>query len=246
MEKRSLFEGEEDTSSAFNINKDFAKRFEHNKRRELLDRGREKFGALIDGESESSESEEDDEGELINAAVEKKFLETIAMIRDNDPKLKKVQGELFKDSDFEQDSASDKGKEGKKLTYKDQIRSDVLKRAAGGASSDSEEEEGGLFTRKRQGETMAEEEARLKSEFKKRAESDESENEDFLKRKQESEASEPEDLERLKPDEVLVKAQRKAKKELKMETDTDLLKRFYGDESKLDQTDKFLRNYILL
>lgn len=31
-----------------------------------------------------------------------------------------------------------------------------------------------------------------------------------------------------------------------METDKELLKRFYGDESKLDQTDKFLRNYILL
>ena len=31
-----------------------------------------------------------------------------------------------------------------------------------------------------------------------------------------------------------------------MVTDKDLLKRFYGDESQLDQTDKFLRNYILL
>jgi protein KRI1 len=132
MDKRSLFEGEDESSSAFKINKDFAKRFEHNKRRELLERGREKFGALLDGESESSESEEDDDGELINAAVEKKFLETIAMIRDNDPKLKKVEGELFKDSDFEEDeSASDRGKEAKKLTYKDQIRSEVLKRAEG-------------------------------------------------------------------------------------------------------------------
>jgi protein KRI1 len=129
MEKRRLFEGEDETSSAFKINKDFAKRFEHNKRRELLERGRDKFGSLLDGESESSESEEDDDGELINAAVEKKFLETIAMIRDNDPKLKKVQGELFKDSDFELESASERGKEGKKLTYKDQIRSEVLKRA---------------------------------------------------------------------------------------------------------------------
>jgi hypothetical protein len=81
---------------------------------------------------------------------------------------------------------------------------------------------------------MAEEEARLKSEFKARAVSDESEGDDFLKRKQESEASDVEDFERLKPDEVLVKAQKKAKKELKLETDTDLLKRFYGDESKLD------------
>jgi hypothetical protein len=31
-----------------------------------------------------------------------------------------------------------------------------------------------------------------------------------------------------------------------METDIDLLKRFYGDENQLDSTDKFLRNYILL
>ena len=29
-------------------------------------------------------------------------------------------------------------------------------------------------------------------------------------------------------------------------TDTDLLKRFYGNEKSLDSTDKFLRNYILL
>lgn len=56
----------------------------------------------------------------------------------------------------------------------------------------------------------------------------------------------PDDLTKLKVDKVLTAAKRKAKKELKMETDTDLLKRFYGDESQLDSTDKFLRNYILL
>ena len=53
--------------------------------------------------SEESEEEEDDEGELINATVGKKFLETIAMIRNNDPKLKQTEGELFKDSDFEEE-----------------------------------------------------------------------------------------------------------------------------------------------
>jgi hypothetical protein len=40
----------------------------------------------------------------------------------------------------------------------------------------------------------------------------------------------PEDIENLKPEKVLKVAKRKAKKELKMETDVDLLKRFYGDE----------------
>ena len=29
-------------------------------------------------------------------------------------------------------------------------------------------------------------------------------------------------------------------------TDEDLLKRFWGNDNKLDTTDKFLRNYILL
>lgn len=200
MDKRSLFEGEDEAAGAgFKINKDFAKRFEHNKRRELLDRGRERFGAELESEA-SSESEEDDDGELINAAVEKKFLETIAMIRDNDPKLKGVQGELFKDSDFEEVASSSGDRGAKKLTYKDQVREEVLKRAEGSDSGSDSEEEGGLFSRRRQGETMAEEEARLKSEFKARADSDESEGDDFLRRKQESEASDVEDLERLKPD----------------------------------------------
>ena len=73
---------------------------------------------MLNEEDESSESEEDDDGELINAVVEKKFLETIAMIRENDPKLKQVDGELFKDSDFEAEAEGEKEKQ-KPITYKD-------------------------------------------------------------------------------------------------------------------------------
>ena len=92
------------------INPEFARRFEHNRRRELLDKGKEKYGerALLGSDASSSGSEdedEDDEGELINANVEKKFLETIAMIRANDPKLKQVEGEVFRDEDFEGSSS---------------------------------------------------------------------------------------------------------------------------------------------
>ena len=102
---------------------------------------------------------------------------------------------------------------------------------------------------------MVEEEARLKREFKDKAritpnDQDESD-EEFLRKKGDSSDEEdlesmPEDIENLKPEKVLKVAKRKAKKELKMETDVDLLKRFYGDEKQLDSTDKFLRNYILL
>ena len=81
------------------------------------------------------------------------------------------------------------------------------------------------------------------------AEAEDSSDDGFLKKKgddSDDEESIPEDIETIKPERVLTVARKKARKELKMETDTDLLKRFYGDESQLDSTDKFLRNYILL
>ena len=125
----------------------------------------------------------------------------------------------------------------------------------GRGASDSEEEaeessDGGERPsgKKTGGETMMEEERRLKKEFKQAANAEDSDDGFVLKKARESSEDEamPEDIENLKPEKVLKVAQKKAKKELKMETDTDLLKRFYGDESKLDSTDKFLRNYILL
>lgn len=33
---------------------------------------------------------------------------------------------------------------------------------------------------------------------------------------------------------------------MQLVTDVELMKRFWGDDNKLDQNDKFLRNYILL
>lgn len=103
------------------INEEFAKKFEHNKRRELLDKGQAKYGTLLDNdnsESQESSEDEDDDGDLINAKVEKKFLETIAMIRANDPKLKEAEGELFNDEDFDEGEVV-KQKKDKKMTYKD-------------------------------------------------------------------------------------------------------------------------------
>ncbi len=39
---------------------------------------------------------------------------------------------------------------------------------------------------------------------------------------------------------------KKRGKDMPLVTDTELLKRFWGDDNKLDTHDKFLRNYILL
>lgn len=76
-----------------------------------MDKAKDKYGekALFDkeegdsgDESESSSSnDEDEEANLLNPKFEKKFLETLALIRENNPKLKELEGEIFKDSDFE-------------------------------------------------------------------------------------------------------------------------------------------------
>lgn len=167
-----------DDSQGFTINQEFAKRFEHNKRRELLEKGRQVYGekALEDNgneEEQSEEESEDEEAELINPRFESKFLETIAMIRNNDPKLKDIKDELFQDDDFEEDDVNlaKASTSKKKLTYKDQIRQDALRRGAASESEDSDDSEvaASLFKKRGQKETLAEEEERLKNEFKKAA-----------------------------------------------------------------------------
>ena len=63
---------EKDDFDKFNINEEFAKRFEHNKRREILQKGQQKYGNLLTGdnmESSSSSDDEDSEGELNNEIV---------------------------------------------------------------------------------------------------------------------------------------------------------------------------------
>lgn len=106
---------------------------------------------------------------MINPAFEKKFIETLTMIRNNDPKLKQISEDLFKEEDFDYDE--DKQKEGKLYAYKDQIRDEVLKKSrktkVAREGSDSEENDEQLFKKRdAQKETVLEEEQRLKKEFK--------------------------------------------------------------------------------
>ena len=88
------------------INKGFADRFDHNERRKLLEKGNRKYGDRlgVDAEEtpsdESSSSEDESEPELLNPRIEKKFMETIYAIQNNDPKLL-IDKPLFDDKDFD-------------------------------------------------------------------------------------------------------------------------------------------------
>ena len=58
------------------------------------------------------------------------------MIRENNPKLKELKEDLFKDSDFEQEeNGNNEQKASKPITYKDLLREEILEKM-----SDSEDD----------------------------------------------------------------------------------------------------------
>ena len=83
---------------------------------------------------------------------------------------------------------------------------------------------------------MAEEEARIKAEFKKAAKKDDSDSDDFMVKKKGTE-----DIEPL----AAPSASKKQFNTLNLQSDKDVLQQIYGgDDSNIDNTDKFLRSYI--
>lgn len=173
------------------INETFAKKFEYNKRRQLLEQGRLKYGDLLEGDEQSSESEssssDDSDGELVNAKFEKKFFEVITAIRAGDPSVLTKTGDnavgepLWKDEDFEESSDGKlMEKKDRKVTLKDQIRTDALKKIKAGQSASESEDD--VFVKKGKGLTIAEEQRRLKDDFKAVAEKDNSDDEILVKK----------------------------------------------------------------
>lgn len=101
-------------ADGFNINENFAKKFEYNKRRQLLEQGKLKYGDLLneqpdaeDEEESESSSSDDSVGELVNPKFEKKFFEVITAIRAGDPSVLTKTGDnavgehVWKDEDFD-------------------------------------------------------------------------------------------------------------------------------------------------
>jgi len=178
----------------FGHNKEFAAKFEHNRRREILDRAKQKYGDVLDSDASdvSSSSEDDSDAELLNPKIEHKFIEVLTAIRANDPSIKLVKEEdrMFRDKDFDRGVKDSKSKS-KGHFLKDQIREETLKKMGQSDIEDSEGSDGereGMFTKI--GVPLAEEEAQLKREFKSKAnESDENEDDFFAKKEDQAQFS---------------------------------------------------------
>lgn len=101
----NLFDGADDTEeiSRIETNKEFAKRYEHNKKPEDLQRLEElkKKGVVDDSESSSSESEEDDDDLLNVSKWDLKFLDALVKVKKKDPIIKQKDAKLFESDDEE-------------------------------------------------------------------------------------------------------------------------------------------------
>lgn len=119
--------------SGFNINKEFAAKYDHNQKRNELEKLEQKYGKNVGDEdyeylSESSSIASDEEDALLNTRkVETKFNELLVRINNNDKTLMETEGDYFQESDFaESDQGEQPQKRDKKITYKDVIRENAL------------------------------------------------------------------------------------------------------------------------
>jgi len=238
-----LDEGEAEEGS-LKISERFAKKYNERKDREELTRARRILADEDADHSESSESEpEDEEGDLLTNRVEGKIFETLNKIRAKDPTIYDKSKVFFDDDDFdgeggdgEEVEQAQKG-EKKGVRYKDFLR-DTLMREGADAIAKEEEEMEERASRKR---TPKQEEDDLRKSIISAAHGDDDEPEedddDLFRLKEKS-------SEELKKEAAEFKAFQLQNSRERIQNQEDAA-RFWREDEELDDSEKFLRDYIL-
>ncbi|KAM0456047.1 hypothetical protein ACHAPV_007597 [Trichoderma viride] len=123
--------------SGFKVNEEYARRFEHNKKREETHRLEEKLKREgEDGDSSSSDEDEDEDGFLATEDLDAQISATLQAIRNKDPRVydKDI---TFYAPDDENADAADKEKKEKPVFLRDYQREKILR----GDVGDSDDEE---------------------------------------------------------------------------------------------------------
>ena len=121
--KKSLAQGADD--NVLKINENYAKKFDEQKRREAIEKAKQKYGKdffFKDSDQESEQESEDSGAELVNYRVLEKFVETIVKLQD-DEKVKELvlnDKPIFEEEDFVEVNREKKKKE-KAYTIKDAL-----------------------------------------------------------------------------------------------------------------------------
>ena len=155
------------------INKKFAERFEHNKRREETHRLQEKVkreyilrpGDVGEGSDSETSSSESDEGD-VPAKFDAQFAEALLKIKTKDPAIYREDAELFSsdDGDDDDDAKVKKKRAPKKQTLREVTARQLLE---GGAEAyEQEDAEAEARRREASGRSYVEEQEDLKNAFK--------------------------------------------------------------------------------
>lgn len=92
--------GDDEKPTEFTINQEYARRFEHNKKREDLHRLQEKYkDSRLDSDDDSTSEEEDDIGDLNTPQIDAAILNIISRIRKKDKALYESEVKFFEDAE---------------------------------------------------------------------------------------------------------------------------------------------------
>lgn len=188
---QNIFDGsdsENEDISNIKIDEEYARRFEHNKRREDLQRYQElkKKGVIgspshsEDDESES-ESSDDDDVNNFNSKSDKEFFDALIKVKKKDPVLKQKDVKLFESdhsSEDESDDEKSKDKEKKSMFLKDVVAKHLIEEGPDFGDKEDETNVKGISNGGKK--TYADEQEELKQAFLKAAEKDGVGDEDFL------------------------------------------------------------------
>ncbi|XP_005191953.2 protein KRI1 homolog [Musca domestica] len=256
---KKLFDDSDDNAEdhfQLNTNEGYAKTYNQLRKKELLQKFKDKGISESDSES-SSDSDSSEEDEVLDPTFDQEFLSTLASLKSKDPKIydkgvkffekvnKQIEAGNSDDGgdDSEDGKQKSKEKKTKPVTLKDYERQIILEK--GGKfvdDSDEEDVDNGDYPRSASP-TLVEEERHLKEEFKKVVNADDSGDEEFggiFKKREKTKAEEDKEEEDYlkwlagKKDTIEKEAQEKLKP----------LKKYWNSDS-LPSSEKFLRDYIL-
>jgi protein KRI1 len=258
----NLFDGsdsENDDISKIEINQEYARRFEHNKRREDLHRFEElKKKGVIDsplhsGDDESeSESSDDDDLKNYNPKSDKDFFDVIIKVKNKDPIIKEKDVKFFESDDSSKDESGDekseskeKKKERKAKYLKDVVAEHLIEEGAdfGGEEEETNRKVKGISksSKGRKDMSLNREETDFVNKDGKKTYGDEQE--DLIREFREAEKEALGDGE--EGDFLILKE--KAGEDKEDSVDTELEKKldeYFGGDAESNENSRFLRNYF--
>ncbi|XP_038067985.1 protein KRI1 homolog [Patiria miniata] len=244
----------------FRINTKFAENYDKWRRKEELQKLKDRYGENFAEESSSSSSEEEDEdAEGLTAQIEKDFLKTLSYVKSRDPRIYDKDATFYHEQESSSDGSSggdapptkkkkEKGKqvkEDKPVFLKDYERQIITEKGGRYSDEEYEEEEDEEQFGRAASLTYVQEQRAIKDSFQKALQSSDESDDDILLKKRpktprERKAEEEEYIQWMKGRKETVDDEKTAQDAAEMEA----LKRYWTDPS-LEEGEKFLRDFIL-